>query len=362
MTRAVAGRLALLVAILLAGFSYIIFAVLEVRIGAQPFPVTVQVRRGGGLFVGAYVAYRGVDVGRVKALRLVPGGVDVVADLDPGTRVPAATAAVVHDLSAVGEQYVDLVPTRGGGPYLHSGSVIPRSATTLPVTIDTLLRNTASFTNSINTADLSQLLATLTTALGGTGPQLHTILQAGETLVSTLQAVQPQTSAVIDQGHTLLQTASATNPDVAEIGTNLASFTAQLKASNSDLQALIAKGTAALPQVQQLLATNTAVLEQLTANGAALSAVTSDDNAAVQALLAALPGTLNAVHSIVRNGSAQAIFDYNDSEPVCTYTPGPQGFPEPTATQSTLTLGRTCTTSAPNLLQRGANQVPGVAK
>lgn len=362
MTRAVALRLALLALILVGGCSYIIFDVLQVRVGRQPFPVDVTLSRGGGLFVGSYVAYRGVDVGRVSAMHAGPDGVKVVMKLDPGTRVPSHTQAIVHDLSAVGEQYLDLVPTSAAGPYLRAGSVIPTSATQVPITIETLLTNTGRFTNSIDTPAFNQLLATLTTALSGTGPELQTILTAGESLAADLNSVKPQTGVLINAGHTLLGAADVTNPDVRQFSTNLAGLTAQLEASNADIRSLISKGNAAIPQLNTLLQVNTKVLEQLTESGTTLTRVASSNNAAVQALLAALPNTLGTLSSIVKDGVVQAIFNYNDNEPVCTYTTDTSAFPEPTATHSSLTLGRTCTTKAPNLLQRGAANAPEANK
>lgn len=360
MSRPVAIRIGLLVAILLAGLSYITFGVLQVRLSAQPFNVTVQLPRGGGLFQGSYVAYRGVDVGRVKAIRYSPSGVNAVMALNPGTKVPADTKAIVHDLSAVGEQYVDLVPNQAGGRDLRGGDTIDMRATQVPLTVSTLLTNASLFSNSVNTAQLSQLLQTLTTALSGTGPELRTILQAGQALTADLNAVKPQTDTVINQGHTLLTVGAATNPNVNQISTNLDQLTAQLRASNADLQALIRNGNTALPQMNALLADNTQALAGLTSSGAALLGVADNDNAAVQALLSSLPGTLGALSSVIRNGAVQGAFDYNDEEPVCTYTTNPALFPEPTATHSSLTLGNSCTTKAPNLLQRGAAEVPEV--
>jgi phospholipid/cholesterol/gamma-HCH transport system substrate-binding protein len=359
-SRAVALRIGLLVAILLAGLSYITFGVLQVRLGAQPFDVTARFPRAGGLFQGSYVAYRGVDVGRVSAIHLKPQGVDATLALNPGTKVPANTRAIVHDLSAVGEQYIDLVPTSSAGPDLRRGDVIDMRATQVPLTISDLLTNTSLFANSINTQQLSQLLQTLTTALGGTGPQLRTILQAGQSLTADLNAVKPQTDTLINSGNTLLHAAAQTNPDVAQISTNLDQLTAQLKASNADIQALITNGNTALPQLNTLLADNTQALQQLTTAGSAVLGVADNDNAAVQALLSSLPSTLGALTSVIRGGTVQATFFYNDEETVCTYTTNPPDFPEPTATSSSLTLGRSCPTKAPNLLQRGAAEVPEV--
>ena len=58
------------------------------RLFGGGYVVTADFADSGGIFSGAEVTYRGVQVGRVDHLRLTPGGVLVDLRLNDGTHVP----------------------------------------------------------------------------------------------------------------------------------------------------------------------------------------------------------------------------------------------------------------------------------
>ncbi|MCU4186141.1 MCE family protein [Acidiferrimicrobium sp. IK] len=353
-------RLFLLAAIIAAGLGYILFGVLGFRLGAQPYKVTVNLPRSGGLYSGAYVAYRGVDVGRVSGLSITRDGVAASLTINPGARIPVASTVAVRDLSAVGEQYVDFTPTAAAsaqsGPWLHAGSRIAVGASGVPVNLEQVLTDAGNFTNSINTKAFGQLLDSVSTAVQGSGPDLRNALDATERLFSTLETVQPQTSTLITSGQQLLATAKVTNPDIASLAANLAALTAQLDTSSGDIKSLLANGVSAGGQLQSLLNADSSALVSLTAHSATVANVFAQHDPAVQALLQVLPTVTAALGSTVSNGVVHTHFFIDDADPVCTYANAPLG--EPTARSAPVDLSRTCTVSAPNLQQRGSANAP----
>jgi phospholipid/cholesterol/gamma-HCH transport system substrate-binding protein len=131
-----------------AGFRY---AGLGNLFGATTYPVQLQLAQSGGIFTGADVTYRGVSVGRVGPLTLIPDGVEARLDINrDAPPIPAGLDAAVHNLSAIGEQYVDLEPTSDGGPLLGPGSVIPISRTSTPVPIENLVVSLDEFVSSLH--------------------------------------------------------------------------------------------------------------------------------------------------------------------------------------------------------------------
>lgn len=60
------------------------------------------------------VTYRGVEVGKVSKVQLTDSGVEAVLSLQSDIKIPADLTASVHSASAIGEQYVDLVPRSKG--------------------------------------------------------------------------------------------------------------------------------------------------------------------------------------------------------------------------------------------------------
>src|SRR5690625_2570979 len=110
--------------------------------GLKRYTVPVQLPQAGGLYPGGNVTYRGVEVGRVHAVRLSDSAVEAVLQLDSDARIPADLSAQVHSVSAVGEQYVELLPNTGEGPSLKDGDVISEDRTYVPPNLNALLSAT----------------------------------------------------------------------------------------------------------------------------------------------------------------------------------------------------------------------------
>ena len=100
-----------LLLVIVIGVYYIVFDVLQFRVTSQPFAVTVVMPTAGGLYTGADVTYRGVQVGRVSALDLSATHVTAKLNINPGERIPDNGNVRVKELSALGEQYLDLEPS-----------------------------------------------------------------------------------------------------------------------------------------------------------------------------------------------------------------------------------------------------------
>ena len=104
-------RMIALAVVIVVGVYYIVFNIMQYHITSQPFPVTVVMPTAGGLYTGADVTYRGVQVGTVTALDLQPGNVAVKLAIQAGQQIPDNGPVRVKELSALGEQYLDLQPT-----------------------------------------------------------------------------------------------------------------------------------------------------------------------------------------------------------------------------------------------------------
>ena len=144
--------------------------------------VSADFEESGGIFEAAEVTYRGVPVGSVEELSLIEDGVRVTMRLKPGTEVPADARALVANRSAVGEQYVDLLPQSEGEPFLDEGDVIPKSRTETPITPAELIVNLDDFVSSVDTRDLAVVLDELGQAFDGAGDSLQRLVDSGDLL------------------------------------------------------------------------------------------------------------------------------------------------------------------------------------
>jgi len=273
------------IAVLVIGFTAVRYANLGRLVGLRGYYVVqLELANAGGIFPQANVTYRGVSVGRVGAVRLTSTGVE--ADLNISNSappIPADLQASVADLSAVGEQYVNLRPATSSGPYLTQGSVIPLRDTQLPLPVTSLLTSINQLATSVPLGSLRTVLNELATGFAGTGTSLQDLINGQHKLVLAAGSALPQTDRLIKDSQTVLATQDAEAAAFRAFAANSRLFAGQLAASDSDLRRLFANGAPAATQLAGLIA-NLLTTSQITlTRGAALQETFSGLPAAIAA-------------------------------------------------------------------------------
>jgi phospholipid/cholesterol/gamma-HCH transport system substrate-binding protein len=350
-------RMVALAVVVVAGVYYIGVDVLGLRAGRQPYVVSVMLPRAGGIYSEANVTYRGVPVGAVKKLDLSVNGVTVELAINPGVRIPADSTAHVRELSALGEQYMDIVPRTSGGPWLHGGSVIPESRASVPIAVGTALGDVGSLVNSINPADIQTLERVLYPGFAGTGPSLHTITVTGQALANALVQAAPANVALIEDGNLVLQTAQATAGDFTRFNAALAQLTGTFARSDSAVRGVLANGIAAANQVNPLLRQDSAAVTGLVTNLGNAGSQSLAYQPAVQALFSVLPVVAGDLGAVGSGGAIRGEVTLNTDGTVCPYIPANQQV-SPFVRTGSAPLDNTCPITAPDLLQRGAQNAP----
>jgi phospholipid/cholesterol/gamma-HCH transport system substrate-binding protein len=218
------------------------------------YVVKMDLAEAGGIFPNANITYRGVSVGRVGALTLTAGGVRAELQIkNSAPPIPTGVQAVVANLSAVGEEYVDLRPTTNSGPYLRDGAAIPQHLTQVPPPVTSLLTAAHDFTSSVPLESLRTVVDEFDKAFRGQGPNLQVLLDNSSTFTKAAATDLPQTSRLIIDGQTVLRTQVEEGQALADFGRNARLLAGQLRASDSDLRDLIAATPQAAQQVSGLL-------------------------------------------------------------------------------------------------------------
>jgi phospholipid/cholesterol/gamma-HCH transport system substrate-binding protein len=252
-----------LLGIFYVGSNYVGFHVLR----PGPYRVTLMLAKSGGIFPNAEVTERGVTVGRVGSMRpLRTGGVEVRLLIDHDKRIPADLHATVANLSAVGEQYVDLEPQTAVGPYLKAGSVIPASRTTVPLDDATLLLDLDRLVTSVDRSQLATVIDELGKGFNDVGASLQALIDNGNKLTQAAIDSLPQQLRLIDDSTTVLDTQNAVSSELKSWAASLASFSDQLRVSDPALRGVLANGIPAARQLQGLLRDNEGVLPTLLGN------------------------------------------------------------------------------------------------
>ncbi|MFL6173401.1 MAG: MCE family protein [Marmoricola sp.] len=212
-------------------------------LGLGRYTVSVQFTQGAGLYKGAQVNYLGTPVGKVRSMKLTDDGILVGLAIKDGTAIPSNASAEIHSVSAVGEQYVELVPGKDpAASNLSAGDLIKVDRTSIPVEIGPVLDNVTKLVDSLPRQQLSQLLTETSTALQGRDQDLQSILDGSAEFLQAADANFPQTKALIQDAEPLLATVNGSAGHISSLTTKLAAVTDQLRAGDSDLQSLLANG------------------------------------------------------------------------------------------------------------------------
>ncbi|AKK26128.1 MlaD family protein [Mycobacterium sp. EPa45] len=209
-----------LVLTLVIATAYVLVGALRVTPFASAYRVTIQLPESGGLLPNQDVTLRGVPIGRVQSLAVTPDGVAAVASVRSDVRIPTASPVRVSGLSPAGEQYIEFVPDSDTGPYLHDGSVIAQSKTSVPVSLAQVLADADGMLKQVDPAKLELVKKEL--SLTSAGPQkLANIIDGGTFLLSTLDSVLPQTTSILRTSRIVLTTAADKNPGIKVATGNL---------------------------------------------------------------------------------------------------------------------------------------------
>ena len=283
------------------------------------YVVSAEFEDSGGIFEGAEVTYRGVPSGEVVDLDLIEDGVKVDLQLKPGVEVPDDVRAVVGNRSAVGEQYVDLQPTRSGEPYLDAGDVIPMDMTEIPISPTQLVTNLDDFVRSIDTTDLAIVLDELGAAFADdAGQDLQQIIDSGNTLTRAAQDALPETKALIRNGNVALDTQRDTAGQFRSFNDDLARLTETLRSSDPDFRRLYANGTASANALTDLIRDNRPDLGLLLGNLVTVAQIQKVRLPAIEQILVTYPNVVAGGFTVVPGDGTTHFGLVTDPEPpVC---------------------------------------------
>lgn len=296
------------------------------------YTVEAKLESSGGLYEGSEVTYRGVSIGNVGHMDVAPYGVKADLDIDEGWRVPSGARAEVHNESAVGEQYVDLVPKTASGPYLADGDVIPLSRTGTPLPEEDLLLDVDRLVNSVPKDDLRTVVDELGKAFEGTSPRLQKLIDGGTSLINTADRNLPATTRLIEDSQRVLATQNQQRDNIATLARQLATLTGTLRRSDPDIRTVLRDGSGTARQMQDLFRRLGPTMPVMLENLTTLGQVTTVRLPALEELLVAFPRVISAGFTgTTPDGYGHVNVQYAQDPPVCR-----KGFLPPSQWRSPL--------------------------
>lgn len=269
---------------------------LPASFGIGTYGVSADFVAGGGLYKNANVTYRGVAVGRVESVGLNPNGVTAHMRLNSGTAIPSNVTATVRSVSAIGEQYIDLVPPENpSSTKLRNGFRIQRQNTRIGQDVADLLRQAETLLGSLGDTRLRELLHEAFIATNGAGPELARLIESARLLVDEANANYPQVSQLIDQAGPFLQAQIRAGGDIKSLADGLARFTWQLRAADPRLRDTLADAPDAIDEANTAFSGIRPSFPALAASLANLGRVGVIYHKSIEQLLVVFPALFAAI-------------------------------------------------------------------
>ena len=257
--------------------------------GVGRYTVTIQLPEAAGLYASGNVTYRGVEVGRVESVNLTDSGVDAVLSLRSDVQIPSDLEAQVHSQSAIGEQYVLLLPRSGDSPPLRDGDTIALADTTVPPDINDILSGVVTGLNAVPKDNLRTVIDESYTAVGGLGPELTRLVHGSiELSIEARENLDPLI-ALIEQSKPVLDSQTNSAAEITAWASNLAAVTRELEARDHDVAGLFDNGGAAFADARELLDRLRPTLPIVLANLVSVGEVALTYHAGLEQILVLFP-------------------------------------------------------------------------
>ena len=251
--------------VVLAGLAVIAVAMLGwyyLRIpsllGVDRYTLYADLPQSGGLYRTANVTYRGITIGKVTAVEPTRRGARAAMSIDNGYPIPADASANVHSVSAVGEQYLDLVSTSNRGPYLHNGQTITKSA--VPSQIGPALDAANRGLAVLPKGKIASLLRETSQAVGGLGPSLQRLVDATGAIARDFKDSLGDVDDIIVHSAPIIDSQVNSGDSIASWAANLNTLAAQTAQQDQAVRSILANAS---PTADQVTATFSDVRDSL---------------------------------------------------------------------------------------------------
>ena len=277
----------------------------------------------GGVFTNQEVTYRGVTVGQVGEMKVIEDGVSIELKIEERyNEIPKEDVeARVMFKSAVGEQFVDLLPATDGPPYLADNDEIPKDQNSIPVSTQELLSTLEAVLRGVPPESLKGAVDALGVGLTGHGPDIATIIESMAELAELFAERAPEVQGILRNGTEVGEAFVASGDDFRRAIQELVAVSEELSQDRGDLQRLLENTNVTSEEVTQLLNDYDANIDRFLPDFAAVNDLQADHAADLADLFRFLPTGLNNIAKAFEPSTGLIRFGLvTDSEnPACSY-------------------------------------------
>jgi phospholipid/cholesterol/gamma-HCH transport system substrate-binding protein len=278
-------------------------------VGVGQYQLTVQLPASGGLYRTSNVTYRGIQIGRVTKVEPTKNGVKATLSIDSRYKIPVDTSANVHSVSAIGEQYLDLVSTGNPGKFFSPGQTITKG--TVPSEIGPALDAANRGLSVLPKEKIGSLLDETAQAVGGLGPALQRLVDSTQTIVGDFKTNISDVDDVIRNSAPILDSQVDSSDSIERWSHNLNILAAQTAHNDRSVQNILSKAAPTADQVNSVFSDVRESLPQTLANLEIVADMLKRYNKNAEQLLVFLPEIASIAQTTVASAPGSVLLDLN---------------------------------------------------
>ncbi|MGB6764525.1 MCE family protein [Mycobacterium sp.] len=278
-------------------------------VGVGQYQLTVQLPASGGLYRTSNVTYRGIQIGRVTKVEPTKNGVRATLSIDSSYKIPVDASANVHSVSAIGEQYLDLVSTGNPGKFLSPGQTITKG--TVPSEIGPALDAANRGLSALPKAKIASLLDETAQAVGGLGPALQRLVDSTQSIVGDFQANISDVNDIIENSAPIVDSQVDSGDSIERWSHNLNVLTAQVAQNDQHVQSILSKAAPTADQVNEVFSDVRESLPQTVANLEIVADMLKRYNKGLEQLLVFLPEIAGVAQTVLAAAPGSVGLDLN---------------------------------------------------
>ncbi|OBJ57367.1 virulence factor Mce family protein [Mycobacterium sp. 1423905.2] len=233
-------------------------------VGIGRYDLKAELPASGGLYPTANVTYRGITIGKVTSVEPTERGAEAALSIDSRYKIPIDAVANVHSVSAVGEQYLDLVSSGNPGKYFASGQTITKG--TVPSEIGPALDTANRGLAVLPKEKISTLLDETAQAVGGLGPALQRLVDSTQAIVGDFNTNIRDINDIIQHSGPILDSQVESGAAIERWARNLNRLAAQAADRDQNVRSILRQAAPTADQVNEVFSDVRDSLPQTLAN------------------------------------------------------------------------------------------------
>jgi phospholipid/cholesterol/gamma-HCH transport system substrate-binding protein len=255
--------------------------------GVGQYTLQAELPASGGLYRTANVTYRGITIGKVTEVEPTESGARATMSIEERYKIPVDASANVHSVSAIGEQYLDLVSEGNAGQFFAPGQTITKG--TVPREIGPALDAADRGLAVLPKEKIAGLLDETAMAVGGLGPALQRLVDGTQAIVTDFDTNIGDINAIVDNSAPILDSQVNSGDAIRQWSANFNSIAAQTAQQDQTVRSTLSKAAPTAEAVSAVFSDVREALPQTLANLAIVLDMLKRYNDGLEQTLVILP-------------------------------------------------------------------------